>query len=102
MSSVDGASAVPKVEPYDEDEFSDSDQEPDGQNLAQEVAQVQKRKGGRKPVGRFQASPRTRANPTTDLRYLGREKTEKPTSPGCVQRTTDRIYQTARDHHKTP
>ena len=50
MSSVDEAAAVPKVEPYDDDDFSDSDQEPDGQGHAQEVTQVQKRKGGRKPV----------------------------------------------------
>ena len=50
MSDVDGGSAVPKVEPYEEDEFSDSDQEPEDPSNTQEPAQVQKRKGGRKPV----------------------------------------------------
>ena len=50
MSSVDDVPPVPKVEPFDEDDFSDDSQEPDGLNHAQEIAQVQKRKGGRKPV----------------------------------------------------
>ena len=50
MSSVDGGSAVPKVEPFEEDEFSDSDQAPEDHTNPQEPAQIQKRKGGRKPV----------------------------------------------------
>ena len=57
MSGVDEPNAVPKVEHFeDEDSFDseqDQEQEPDGQNHAQEVAQVQKRKGGRKPVRLF-------------------------------------------------
>ncbi|MDI1486802.1 MAG: hypothetical protein OHK93_006064 [Ramalina farinacea] len=40
MSDVDGGSAVPKVEPYEEDEFSDSDQEPEDPSNTQEPAQI--------------------------------------------------------------
>ncbi|KAL9631837.1 MAG: hypothetical protein Q9164_005675 [Protoblastenia rupestris] len=50
MSSVDDVPPVPKIEPFEEEDFSDDSQEPDGQNNTQEVAQVQKRKGGRKPI----------------------------------------------------
>ena len=50
MSSVDEPNAVPKVEQFEDEDSFDSDQEPDGHNHAPEAAQVQKRKGGRKPV----------------------------------------------------
>ncbi|KAG8534049.1 uncharacterized protein KY384_000892 [Bacidia gigantensis] len=50
MSTIEETITAPKPEPYEEEDFSDSDQEPDGQNHNQEPAQVQKRKGGRKPI----------------------------------------------------
>lgn len=50
MSSVDEPAPAPKIEHFEDEDSFDSEQEPDGQNHAQEVAQVQKRKGGRKPV----------------------------------------------------
>ena len=50
MSNIDEIPPVPKIEPFEEESFSESSPEPDEQNTTQEVAQVQKRKGGRKPV----------------------------------------------------
>lgn len=51
MSILDDVPPVPKVEHSDEDEFDESSPEADEGNLPQEAAQqVQKRKGGRKPV----------------------------------------------------
>ena len=50
MSKVDEPTTVPKAEHSDEASFSDSSPDPDEQNSIQENAQVQKRKGGRKPV----------------------------------------------------
>ena len=41
---------VPKLEPFEEESFSESSPEPEEQSLTQEPAQVQNRKGGRKPV----------------------------------------------------
>ena len=52
MSSLDDIPPVPKVEHSEEEEFDESSNEADDQNLAQEPAQVQKRKGGRKPVSK--------------------------------------------------
>ena len=53
MSTVDDvAPAVPKIEHFEEESFSESSPEPEEQSLTQEPAQVQKRKGGRKPVWR--------------------------------------------------
>lgn len=55
MSALDDPPVPPppKTEDVDEESFSDSSQDFDGldqYNGAQETAQVQKRKGGRKPV----------------------------------------------------
>ena len=50
MSSLDDIPPVPKVEQSDDEEFEDSSPEAEDHNLTQEVTQVQKRKGGRKPV----------------------------------------------------
>ena len=51
MSTIDEApAAVPKIEHFEEESFSESSPDPEEQSLTQEPAQVQKRKGGRKPV----------------------------------------------------
>ena len=50
MSSLEDIPPVPKVEQSEEEDFDESSNEADDQNLTQEPAQVQKRKGGRKPV----------------------------------------------------
>ena len=52
MSAVDDITPVPKIENFEEESFSESSPEPEEQSLTQEPAQVQKRKGGRKPVWR--------------------------------------------------
>ncbi len=50
MSTVEDVPAVPKIEHFEEESFSESSPDPEEQSLTQEPAQVQKRKGGRKPV----------------------------------------------------
>ncbi|KAL9614692.1 MAG: hypothetical protein Q9167_000821 [Letrouitia subvulpina] len=50
MSNLEEPPAIPKTEHSEEESFSDSSPELDGQDYTQETAQVQKRKGGRKPV----------------------------------------------------
>lgn len=50
MSTFDDVPPVPKVEQSEEDDFDESSGEEDIGNLAPDVPQVQKRKGGRKPV----------------------------------------------------
>lgn len=52
MSNLEDIPQVPKIEPFEEESFSESSPEPEEQSLTQEPAQVQKRKGGRKPVCR--------------------------------------------------
>lgn len=50
MSNVEEVAAAPKTEHSEEGSFSDTSPEVDEQNFVPENAQVQKRKGGRKPV----------------------------------------------------
>ena len=50
MSNLEDILPVPKVEHSEEEDFDESSNEADDPNLAQEPIQVQKRKGGRKPV----------------------------------------------------
>ena len=50
MSTLEEPPTVPKTEHSEEDSFSDSSPELDIHDFAQESTQVQKRKGGRKPV----------------------------------------------------
>lgn len=50
MSNVEDVAAAPKTEHSEEGSFSDTSPEVDEQNFVPENAQVQKRKGGRKPV----------------------------------------------------
>ena len=56
MSAIDDAPAVPKIEHFEEESFSESSPDPEEQSLTQEATQVQKRKGGRKPVWPVQRS----------------------------------------------
>jgi hypothetical protein len=59
MANGDDVPGVPKAEPSDEGSFSDTSPELDEPNFVPENAQVQKRKGGRKPVRKgFGATPR--------------------------------------------
>lgn len=48
--NVEDLVAVPKTEHSEDGSFSETSPEPDEQSFIQESAQVQKRKGGRKPV----------------------------------------------------
>ena len=99
MSNIGDSNAVPKTEPYEEDEFSDSDQEPDGQNNAQEPAQVQKRKGGRKPVSAL--LPTCQLTLTlSDICYIGGKEAEESSGSGCLPRTTNRIYKAVGDYNQ--
>lgn len=50
MSNIEDVPTVPKIEHFEEESFSESSPDPEEQSLTQEPAQVQKRKGGRKPV----------------------------------------------------
>ncbi|CAF9940932.1 MAG: hypothetical protein HETSPECPRED_002684 [Heterodermia speciosa] len=50
MSIVEDSTAIPKAEHSDLESFSESSPEPDDPHFIQEVAQTQKRKGGRKPI----------------------------------------------------
>lgn len=50
MSTIEDVPAAPKIEHFEEESFSESSPDPEEQSLTQEPAQVQKRKGGRKPV----------------------------------------------------
>ena len=50
MSNVEEVAAATKTEHSEEGSFSDTSPEVDEQNFVPENAQVQKRKGGRKPV----------------------------------------------------
>ena len=59
MSNLDDIPPVPKIEPFEEESFSESSPEPEEQSLTQEPAQIQKRKGGRKPVRKANMSIRS-------------------------------------------
>jgi hypothetical protein len=50
MSDTGDVPPVPKLEPFEDESFSESSREPEEQSLTQEPAQVQKRKGRRKAV----------------------------------------------------
>jgi len=91
MSSIEDAPTAPKAEHSDEESFSESSPEIDEQNFVREVTQVQKRKGGRKPV-RNDAENRwdvcQGANMILDLCDLGGTQAEEPSSSSCVPRTS--------------
>lgn len=72
MSTIEDAPPVPKIEPFEEESFSESSPEPEDQSIGQEpAAQVQKRKGGRKPVGSLAYAAQVQpANTSPDIRYI--------------------------------
>lgn len=75
MSTVDDvAPAVPKIEHFEEESFSESSPEPEEQSLTQEPAQVQKRKGGRKPVWRDRPCCPNVHLPIGHLRFMRHRK----------------------------
>jgi len=102
MSSVDDPPQIPKVETFEEEDFSDDSNAEDDQNTAQEPAQVQKRKGGRKPVRTTVGLSGTVADAMVDIRDFGGTETEKPTSTSSVPRTAHRIHQATGDYNQAP
>lgn len=124
MSGVEDTPAVPKAEHSREPSSSSvaSTPEPDAEIFAQENAQVQKRKGGRKPVGACSIRidslihpsihPSTHFSPTgswgggptltwtADLRHFRGEKAAEPPGSSRLPRTTNRVHQAARDDHQ--
>ena len=105
MSNEEDTQAVPKTEPSRDGSFSSGSSSPEPE-LEENVAiagtvQVQKRKGGRKPVflslmalcsGSLQCS--------SDLCNFGGEEAKESPSSGSLPRTADRVYQTTRDQHQ--
>jgi len=102
MSSIEEAPTAPKAEHSDEESFSESSPEIDEQNFVQEVTQVQKRKGGRKPVrgdgGRVGMFSRAKLIP--DLCNLGGTQAKEPSSSSCLSRTSNRVHQAAGNYHQ--
>ncbi len=86
MSSIGEAPPAPKAEHSEEESFSESSPEIDEQNYVQEVTQVQKRKGGRKPVCNDAGSvwDGVKELMTIDLCNLGGTQAEEPPSSSCV------------------
>lgn len=84
MSTLEEPPAPPpKTEDADEDSFSDSSHEFDGpEGYPPETAQVQKRKGGRKPVRRNIYPLPSIAHLSLDIRNFRGEKAAEPPSPG--------------------
>lgn len=83
---------------------SASTPEADIEPATQDVVQVQKRKGGRKPVHSMKVTNLVRRKLTSlsDICHLGGTQAEKPASTSCFSRTTNRIYQAAGKHHQAP
>lgn len=100
MANVDEVPSAPKAEQSEEGSFSDTSPEVDEQSFVPENAQVQKRKGGRKPVRNgFTRIPNSVLNPSPDICYFGGKKAEKPSSSSGIQRTPDGIHQAVGDDH---
>ena len=101
MSSIEQVPAAPKAEHSDEDSFSESSPELDEHSFVQEVTQIQKRKGGRKPVRNdvevllYHRGP----DATIDLCNVRGTEAEEPSSASSVSRTSDGVYQAARNDH---
>ena len=102
MSSVEDSLAVPKTEPSREGSFTSSDSspepEPDEQTLLAGHAQVQKRKGGRKPVCDWQDASNLvyqLMRLRKDIRYVGGAQAEESSGSSRISRTSDRVHQAA-------
>lgn len=84
MSNAEEPAPVPKTENSELESFSDSSPEPDDPNfIHEEVTQVQKRKGGRKPVRPATLNERLTLN--TICRYMPHRRKES--------KGTDRLRQ---------
>ena len=100
MSGVEDIPALPKAEHSREASSSSiaSTPEPDAETFAQENAQVQKRKGGRKPVSqRSWCGFGEILTAAEDIRYFRREEATEPPGSSRLPGTTDRVYQTVGD-----
>ena len=95
MSTIDDVPPIPKIEHFEEESFSETSPEPEEQSLTQEPAQVQKRKGGRKPVWPVCIHARTYMLPDAilDLRDIGRTQATESPGSGSFQGTANRIHQ---------
>jgi hypothetical protein len=94
---------VPKTEAAQDGHVSMSSSvstpEPEEQN--QDVAQTQKRKGGRKPVCcRAHTRSLLLLIPDPDLCHIRRAQAEEPAGSSCFSRKANRVHQTAGDHHQ--
>ena len=103
MSTIDDVPPIPKIEHFEDESFSESSPEPEEQSLTQEPAQVQKRKGGRKPVWPAFMHVRTYMlpNPILDLRDIGRTQATESPSSGSFQGTANGVYQATRNYYQT-
>lgn len=93
MSTVEEVAAAPKTEHSEEGSFSDTSPEVDEQNFVPENAQVQKRKGGRKPVRNgFTQGPASVLSPVRSMPRRKKESREivkpKPHSESAGQSTS--------------
>ena len=85
MSNEEEPIAIPKAEHSDLESFSESSPEPDDPHFIQEVAQVQKRKGGRKPVcPQSLNDERSLTGHDPDLCNIRRKKAKEPSSPSGI------------------
>lgn len=100
MSDGGATPPIPKVEQNSEDldSFSDSSREPDDSTFTQEVTQVQKRKGGRKPVRSVRYTGGEPAlTASIDLCHIRRTQAAKPAGAGRLPGTSHRVHQAAGD-----
>lgn len=90
--NVEDLVTVPKTEHSEDGSFSETSPEPDEQSFIQESAQVQKRKGGRKPVWmttelikeRQKVYSLTDCNKSLDICHIRRTKAEESAGASCV------------------
>ena len=85
MSNEEEPIAIPKAEHSDLESFSESSPEPDDPHFIQEVAQVQKRKGGRKPVcPHLLDDENFLTGHDPDLCNIRGKKAKEPSSPSSI------------------
>lgn len=90
--NVEDLITVPKTEHSEDGSFSETSLEPDEQSFIQESAQVQKRKGGRKPVWMMaellqwrdrNVYSLTDCNQSLDICHIRRTKAKEPPGTSC-------------------
>lgn len=91
MSTLDEPPVPPpKTEEPEEDSFSDSSHDFDGpEEYVQEAAQVQKRKGGRKPVGTLAYFLEEDAHLGPDICNIRGEEATKSPGSSSISRAED-------------